>query len=131
MICRVSSSSRSIFEITRASARLSPESNRSTSPSPLKFASLSFSLEKLEYDTPRARTRRGHASDRDDHIFGTYVDASDMPKTFQIRNVPDELHRELKARAAREGTTLWDYVLSEKTDSGEADPSRPVGEGEP
>ncbi|MEJ7819607.1 MAG: hypothetical protein WKF44_04815 [Rubrobacteraceae bacterium] len=32
---------------------------------------------------------------------------------IQIRNVPDELHRTLKARAAREGMTLSDYLLSE------------------
>ncbi|MEJ2501868.1 MAG: hypothetical protein P8177_00910 [Gemmatimonadota bacterium] len=30
---------------------------------------------------------------------------------IQIRNVPDPLHRELKARAAREGKTLSDYLL--------------------
>jgi antitoxin FitA len=36
-----------------------------------------------------------------------------MTKMIQIRNVPDELHRKLKARAAREGTTLSDYLLSE------------------
>ena len=36
-----------------------------------------------------------------------------MAKMIQIRNVPDELHRKLKARAAREGTTLSDYLLSE------------------
>ena len=30
---------------------------------------------------------------------------------IQIRNVPDELHRSLKARAAREGTTLSDLIL--------------------
>lgn len=29
----------------------------------------------------------------------------------QIRNVPDPLHRELKARAARAGKTLSDYLL--------------------
>jgi antitoxin FitA len=29
---------------------------------------------------------------------------------IQIRNVPDELHRELKARAARAGMTLSDYL---------------------
>jgi len=34
-------------------------------------------------------------------------------KMIQIRNVPDELHRALKARAAREGTTLSDLILSE------------------
>ena len=30
---------------------------------------------------------------------------------IQIRNVPDNLHRELKARAARDGLTLSDYLL--------------------
>lgn len=30
-------------------------------------------------------------------------------KMIQIRNVPDELHRRLKARAAMEGTSLSDY----------------------
>ncbi len=32
---------------------------------------------------------------------------------IQIRNVPDELHRTLKARAASEGMSLSDYLLSE------------------
>ncbi len=36
-----------------------------------------------------------------------------MPKMIQIRNVPDELHRTLKAKAARLGMTLSDYLLSE------------------
>ena len=30
---------------------------------------------------------------------------------IQIRNVPGELHREAKARAARAGKTLSDYLL--------------------
>lgn len=30
---------------------------------------------------------------------------------IQIRNVPEPLHRELKARAARAGKTLSDYLL--------------------
>jgi len=34
-------------------------------------------------------------------------------KMIQIRNVPDELHRSLKERAARDGTTLSDLILSE------------------
>lgn len=34
-------------------------------------------------------------------------------KMIQIRNVPDELHRSLKARAAREGRTLSDLILSD------------------
>ena len=32
---------------------------------------------------------------------------------IQIRNVPDQLHRELKARAALNGLTLSDYLLGE------------------
>lgn len=32
---------------------------------------------------------------------------------IQIRNVPDALHRELKARAARSGMTLSDFLLAE------------------
>jgi len=30
---------------------------------------------------------------------------------IQIRNVPEELHRELKVRAVRAGMTLSDYLL--------------------
>ena len=37
----------------------------------------------------------------------------DMSKMIQIRNVPDELHRILKVKAARLGMTLSDYLLSE------------------
>jgi plasmid stability protein len=41
----------------------------------------------------------------------------------QIRNVPLELHRRLKARAAMEGLSMSDYVLREVTRSLER-PSR-------
>ena len=36
-----------------------------------------------------------------------------MPVMIQIRNVPDPLHRQLKARAALAGMSLSDYLLSE------------------
>ena len=36
-----------------------------------------------------------------------------MTKMIQIRNVPDDLHRTLKVRAAKAGMTLSDYLLSE------------------
>ncbi|HXY77878.1 MAG TPA: hypothetical protein VEH47_03645 [Candidatus Acidoferrales bacterium] len=36
-----------------------------------------------------------------------------MSKMIQIRNVPDTLHRSLKARAAMAGMSLSDYLLSE------------------
>jgi antitoxin FitA len=34
-------------------------------------------------------------------------------KSLQIRQVPDELHRELKARAALTGQSLSEFVLAE------------------
>lgn len=36
-----------------------------------------------------------------------------MAKMIQLRNVPDELHRTLKARAAQSGMSLTDYLLRE------------------
>jgi plasmid stability protein len=36
-----------------------------------------------------------------------------MSKMIQIRNVPDALHRKLKARAAMQGKSLSDYLLAE------------------
>jgi plasmid stability protein len=35
-----------------------------------------------------------------------------MAKMIQIRNVPEDLHRELKARAALAGQSLSDYLLT-------------------
>jgi len=34
-------------------------------------------------------------------------------KTIQIRNVPDRIHRTLRARAAAVGESLSDYLLAE------------------
>ena len=36
-----------------------------------------------------------------------------MSKMIQLRNVPDDLHRSLKARAALAGMSLTDYLLAE------------------
>ena len=36
-----------------------------------------------------------------------------MSKMIQLRHVPDELHRKLKARAALEGLSLSDYLIQE------------------
>lgn len=36
-----------------------------------------------------------------------------MSRMIQVRNVPDALHRKLKARAALEGLSLSDYLLRE------------------
>ena len=42
-----------------------------------------------------------------------------MSKTIQLRNVPDALHRRLKARAALEGMSLSDYLIAELRRSAE------------
>lgn len=36
-----------------------------------------------------------------------------MPKTVQIRDVPDHIHRTLRTRAAAAGVSLSDYLLGE------------------
>jgi antitoxin FitA len=36
-----------------------------------------------------------------------------MSRMIQIRNVPDALHKKVKARAAQSGMTLSDYLLLE------------------
>jgi antitoxin FitA len=38
-------------------------------------------------------------------------------KNLQVRNVPDDVHRRLKSRAALEGRSLSEYVLFELTRS--------------
>ncbi len=42
-----------------------------------------------------------------------------MSKMIQIRNVPDALHRRLKARAAEAGMSLSDYLLADLRRSAE------------
>ena len=41
------------------------------------------------------------------------VNVEHMSKMIQIRNVPDDLHRELKMRAAAVGMSLSDYIKRE------------------
>jgi antitoxin FitA len=43
----------------------------------------------------------------------TCLYAQNMSKMIQIRDVPAQLHGELKARAAREGMSLSDYLKRE------------------
>ncbi len=45
--------------------------------------------------------------------------ASNMSVMIQVRNVPEALHRRLKARAALEGQSLSDYLLKELARVGE------------
>ena len=42
-----------------------------------------------------------------------------MSKMVQIRNMPDDMHRVLKARAAAQGVSLADYLLRELRKSAE------------
>lgn len=46
-------------------------------------------------------------------MWSTCAHAEHMSKMVQIRNVPDALHRKLKARAAAAGQSLSDYLLAE------------------
>jgi antitoxin FitA len=45
----------------------------------------------------------------------TCMPVAPMPKMIQIRHVPDEVHRTLKARAAEAGMSLSDYLRQELT----------------
>lgn len=51
---------------------------------------------------------------------------SRMSKMIQIRNVPDEVHREVKARAAHAGMSLSDFLLREVERLVEAPPVEEV-----
>ncbi len=46
-------------------------------------------------------------------MFLTCKYVYNMSKMIQLRNVPDALHRSLKARAAMAGMSLSDYLLAE------------------
>ena len=50
------------------------------------------------------------------------VNVRHMSKMVQIRNMPDDVHRKLKARAAEQGVSLSDYLLR----LAERDASRPT-----
>jgi len=41
------------------------------------------------------------------------VNVGNMSKMIQIRNVPDDLHRQLKIRAAAAGMNMSDYIKRE------------------
>jgi hypothetical protein len=43
-------------------------------------------------------------------MWSTCFMVCDMPKMIQIRDVPDDVHRTLKMRAAAAGTSLSDYI---------------------
>lgn len=47
------------------------------------------------------------------NMSDTPVNVVHMSKMIQVRNVPDEMHRALKASAAAEGISLSDYIKRE------------------
>ena len=46
-------------------------------------------------------------------MFRTSLYAESMPKMIQVRDVPEQVHSTLKARAAREGMSLSDFIKRE------------------
>ncbi len=49
-----------------------------------------------------------HATSID--MSSTWPSVLHMSKMIQVRNVPDEVHKTLKVRAAEEGISLSDYI---------------------
>jgi len=54
-------------------------------------------------------------------MSGARVNVDHMSKMIQIRNVPDDLHRELKLRAVAAGMTMSDYIKKELSWANEKD----------
>lgn len=52
-------------------------------------------------------------------MLETCANVQNMSKMIQIRNVPEDLHRKLKVRAAESGMTLSDYLLEEARQAAE------------
>ena len=73
------------------------------SPSTSRISSRTFTRSSLE------QTRRYSTVTCEPHVLY----AVSMSKMVQIRDVPDNVHRTLKARAAREGMSLSDFVKRE------------------
>ena len=48
-------------------------------------------------------------------MYPTCNHVDDMSKMIQLRHVPDTMHRKLKARAAKKGMSLSDYLIAELT----------------
>jgi plasmid stability protein len=46
-------------------------------------------------------------------MWSTCAHVTHMPTMIQLRNVPDELHRKLKVRAAERGQSLSDFLIAE------------------
>ena len=51
-----------------------------------------------------------------------------MAKMIQVRNVPDDVHRTLKARAAQAGMSLSEYLLADLRKLAERPTPEEIGE---
>lgn len=70
-----------------------------------------FDARPLEQPGGRSGASIGHAVRTDMCTTCEYTDH--MAKMIQLRNVPDALHRQLKARAAMAGLSLSDFLIRE------------------
>jgi hypothetical protein len=77
-----------------------------------RLHSLSRLFGELLHGTGRWLDQQARRHSDHDMRFTCYPRKT-MPSMIQIRNVPDELHRELKVRSAQSGMTLSDYLLRE------------------
>lgn len=68
---------------------------------------------ELRHASPTEVVARHGGSDRYVDMLCTCKHTRNMSKMIQVRNVPDQLHRTLKARAAQQGVSLSDFILSE------------------
>jgi len=60
-------------------------------------------------------------------MSGTRDNVLHMSKMIQIRNVPDDLHRELKVRAAAAGMNMSDYIKRELSRKSRKSTIREIG----
>src|ERR1700677_676743 len=73
-----------------------------------------LSVKKAAHHCPRARgARHWEPNPSRFYMCATCKYVRGMAKMIQVRNVPDALHRSLKARAAMAGMSLSDYLLVE------------------
>ena len=90
--------------LTRGAKRSDATDRRSTlvtsSGTPTRIAVRRFAAPQATQDFPTLTC--------DEHAVTLYT----MSKMMQIRNVPDAVHRTIKARAAQAGMTLSDYLLA-------------------
>ncbi len=67
----------------------------------------------MEVRAPAGLGAAGTGARRRVAMRSTCFNVRSMPKMIQIRNVPDDVHRKLKVRAAESGLTLSGYILRE------------------